>query len=141
MSRATEPIRYGKLIAAAEEERFVRDKHAKNRMPYESAKFCLEQAGIKPSDVDVVAIPFAPISLFGKARKFTRVVRECGVAGARAIAIGDEARDITAARQAGIASGAVAWGYATRDLLVSCNPTHVFDTVDDVRATLLASST
>jgi len=46
----------------------VRDKHAKHRMPYESAKFCLEQAGIKPSDVDVVAIPFAPISLFGEAR-------------------------------------------------------------------------
>jgi len=58
----------GKLIAAAEEERFVRDKHAKNRMPYESAKFCMEQAGIKPSDVDVVAIPFAPISIFEKAR-------------------------------------------------------------------------
>jgi len=38
----------GELVAAAEEERFVRDKHAKNRMPYESAKFCLEQAGIKP---------------------------------------------------------------------------------------------
>ena len=58
----------GKLIAAVEEERFVRDKHAKNRMPYESAKFCLEQAGIKPEDVDVVAIPFAPISIFEKAR-------------------------------------------------------------------------
>lgn len=58
----------GKLIAAVEEERFVRDKHAKNRMPYESAKFCLEQAGIKPADVDVVAIPFAPISIFEKAR-------------------------------------------------------------------------
>ena len=58
----------GKLIAAVEEERFVRDKHAKNRMPYESAKFCLEQAGIKPCDVDVVAIPFAPISIFEKAR-------------------------------------------------------------------------
>ena len=59
----------GKLIAAVEEERFVRDKHAKNRMPYESAKFCLEQAGITPADVDVVCIPFAPISLFSsKAR-------------------------------------------------------------------------
>ncbi|WP_312380457.1 carbamoyltransferase family protein [Pseudomonas oryzihabitans] len=58
----------GKLIAAVEEERFVRDKHAKNRMPYESAKFCLEQAGITPADVDVVAIPYAPISLFGEAR-------------------------------------------------------------------------
>ncbi|MEC8426790.1 MAG: carbamoyltransferase N-terminal domain-containing protein, partial [Pseudomonadota bacterium] len=58
----------GKLVAAAEEERFVRDKHAKNRMPYESAKFCIEQAGIKPSDIDVVAIPFAPISLKDPAR-------------------------------------------------------------------------
>jgi carbamoyltransferase len=58
----------GKLVAAAEEERFVRDKHAKNRMPYESARFCLDFAGIRPQDVDVVAIPFAPISLFGKAR-------------------------------------------------------------------------
>lgn len=58
----------GKLVAAVEEERFVRDKHAKNRMPYESAKFCLEQAGIEPADVDVVAIPFAPISIMEKAR-------------------------------------------------------------------------
>lgn len=58
----------GKLIAAVEEERLVRDKHAKNRMPYESAKFCLEQAGITPTDVDVVAIPFAPISILEKAR-------------------------------------------------------------------------
>ena len=58
----------GKLIAAVEEERLVRDKHAKNRMPYESAKFCLEQAGITPADVDVVAIPFAPISIWEKAR-------------------------------------------------------------------------
>ena len=58
----------GKLIAAVEEERLVRDKHAKNRMPYESARFCLEQAGITPADVDVVAIPFAPISILEKAR-------------------------------------------------------------------------
>ena len=58
----------GVLVAAAEEERFVRDKHAKNRMPYEAAKFCLEFAGIKPADVDAVAIPFAPISLAEKAR-------------------------------------------------------------------------
>ncbi len=57
-----------KLVAAAEEERFIRDKHAKGKMPLESARFCLEFAGIKPSEVDVVAVPFAPISLFGPAR-------------------------------------------------------------------------
>ena len=50
----------GKLIAAVEEERFVRDKHAKNRMPYEAARFCLQFAGIKPADVDAVAIKLGP---------------------------------------------------------------------------------
>ncbi len=58
----------GRLVAAAEEERFIRDKHAKNRMPFEAAKFCLDFAGIKPADVDAVAIPFAPISLMEPAR-------------------------------------------------------------------------
>ena len=86
---------------------------------------------------EVIADYACGASLFGKARKFSRVVASAGVEPGRAIGIGDEARDITAARQAGIASGAVTWGYATRDLLVSCGPTHVFDTVDDVIATLV----
>ena len=58
----------GKLVAAVEEERFLRDKHAKGKFPYESTKFCLEYAGIKPSDVDVVAFPYAKIGLSSPAR-------------------------------------------------------------------------
>ncbi len=58
----------GEIVAAAEEERFVRDKHAKNKLPIESARFCLENAGIKAQDVDYVAFPYAPISLLGPAR-------------------------------------------------------------------------
>lgn len=58
----------GRLVAAAEEERFVRDKHAKNRMAIEAARYCIAEAGIKPSDIDVVAIPYAPIPLSTPAR-------------------------------------------------------------------------
>lgn len=58
----------GKLIAAAEEERFIRDKHAKGRFPYEATRFCLEHAGIRPQEVDVVAFPYAPIPLTSGAR-------------------------------------------------------------------------
>ncbi len=58
----------GKIIAAAEEERFIRDKHAKNKFPYEAAKFCLKQAGIKPEEVDLVAFPYAEIPLNTYAR-------------------------------------------------------------------------
>ncbi len=58
----------GKLIAAAEEERFIRDKHAKGKMAYEATKFCLAQAGITPEQVDMVAFPYAEIGLKSPAR-------------------------------------------------------------------------
>ncbi|HLD09250.1 MAG TPA: carbamoyltransferase N-terminal domain-containing protein, partial [Methylophilaceae bacterium] len=58
----------GKIIAAAEEERFIRDKHAKNKFPYEAAKYCMKEAGIRPEQVDVVAFPYAEIPLSTNAR-------------------------------------------------------------------------
>ena len=58
----------GELVAAAEEERLVRRKHAKNMMPYHAARFCLQYGRINPGQVNVVAIPYAPISLFSPAR-------------------------------------------------------------------------
>jgi len=58
----------GKIIAAAEEERFIRDKHAKNKFPYEAAKYCMKEAGVRPEQVDVVAFPYAEIPLSTNAR-------------------------------------------------------------------------
>jgi len=58
----------GKIIAAAEEERFIRDKHAKNHWPYEAAKFCMKQAGITPDQVEMVAFPYGEIPLTSAAR-------------------------------------------------------------------------
>ena len=58
----------GKIIAAAEEERFIRDKHAKNKFPYAAAKYCMKEAGVTPAQVDVVAFPYAEIPLSSPAR-------------------------------------------------------------------------
>lgn len=58
----------GKLVAAVEEERLIRRKHAINELPYRSARTCLQIAGLRPEDVTHVAIPYAPVSLFSKAR-------------------------------------------------------------------------
>ncbi|VFM96368.1 MAG: carbamoyltransferase [Candidatus Kentron sp. G] len=58
----------GRLMAAAEEERFLREKHAKNKMPHRAARCCLECTGVSPEEVDVVAVPYAPISLLSPAR-------------------------------------------------------------------------
>jgi len=65
----------GELVAAAEEERFIRDKHAKGRFPYEATRFCLEYAGVRPDQVEVVAFPYAKIPLFGSAARWHYAAR------------------------------------------------------------------
>lgn len=54
----------GRIIAAAEEERFNRIKHSHDLQPEMTARWCLEFANLKPSDVQVVACPFVKSSLF-----------------------------------------------------------------------------
>ncbi len=54
----------GELVAAVEEERLIRDKHAKGKTGVEATKFCLQQADLKPTDIDIVAYPFAPMPFF-----------------------------------------------------------------------------
>jgi carbamoyltransferase len=47
-------VRDGKLIAAAEEERFRRIKHGAG-FPSQAIAYCLKEAGIRLSDVDHIA--------------------------------------------------------------------------------------
>lgn len=46
----------GRVIAYAEEERFIRQKHAFGIYPVNALKFCLSTAGISLSDVEAVAL-------------------------------------------------------------------------------------
>jgi carbamoyltransferase len=57
----------GRLVAAAEEERFTRRKHGKTPVPFStwelpeaSARWCLERAGLQPEDLDAVAYSYDP---------------------------------------------------------------------------------
>lgn len=77
-------------------------------------------------------------SLWGKSAKFSTVVRQAGVDRQRTIAIGDEIRDIDAARRAGIASGAVTFGYNTGASLRAREPDLIFDDYEQLLAKLMA---
>jgi carbamoyltransferase len=57
----------GRVVAAAEEERFSRRKHGHRPVPFAawelpelSARWCLAQAGLEPSDLDAVAYSYDP---------------------------------------------------------------------------------
>lgn len=49
-------VRTGKLLSFAEEERFLRNKHAKGWYPTQAINFCLDQSGICVADVQAIAI-------------------------------------------------------------------------------------
>ena len=60
----------GKVVAAAQEERFTRQKHDP-RLPVSAARFCLTEAGISPADIDAVVYYEMPMV------KFDRIVWSC----------------------------------------------------------------
>ncbi|MBW8882912.1 MAG: HAD hydrolase-like protein [Asticcacaulis sp.] len=75
-------------------------------------------------------------SLFGKAAKFKAMMKTLGVMPGDTLAIGDEVRDIDAARACGMRAGAVAWGYSAPERLKADYPDHVFDTPADILSVL-----
>ena len=77
-------------------------------------------------------------SIFGKAAHFRRVLKRAGVDPARAVAIGDEVRDIEAARAVGIAAAAVTWGYAAPEKLRALSPDWMFERMEDIAPALCA---
>jgi phosphoglycolate phosphatase len=65
-------------------------------------------------------------SLFGKRGKLRSVLKKSGARPGEAIFIGDEIRDIEAAKAEGIPFGAVAWGYTHVEALEAYAPAEVF---------------
>ena len=72
------------------------------------------------------------VSVFGKSSKLKKIVKKSGVQCDETILIGDEIRDIDAARKANIAFGAVSWGYTRIEALKAHSPKEVFATLDDI---------
>jgi phosphoglycolate phosphatase len=89
-----------------------------------------------PANAQLVAHFECGASLFGKAAKFKRVLKRSGILATRAICIGDEIRDLEAARKAGIPFGAVSWGYASPEALQARGPQEMFFSMDDIAAKL-----
>jgi phosphoglycolate phosphatase len=77
-------------------------------------------------------------SMFGKRSKLRAVLRHSGIPAAEALCIGDELRDLEAARAEGIAFGAVSWGYTHPQALQAHEPEEVFGSVEEIAEKLLS---
>ena len=96
------------------------------------------------SNIQLVLGPYAPLvdhyetgsSLFGKSAKFKRVLKTLNVQAGEAVSVGDEVRDVDAARSAGIVSIGVAWGASHGDALVAAQA-KLASTPNDLKEFLL----
>lgn len=76
-------------------------------------------------------------SLFGKASKFARMVKRHRLSPSDVVCVGDEVRDIHAARQCGIATIAVTWGLASESALAAAHPDALVNDIDTLSALLV----
>lgn len=72
------------------------------------------------------------VSVFGKATKIAKAARKLNIPTNATIYIGDQTTDIEAARKAGVAFGAVSWGYNTVESLRQHSPDMEFAHVTDI---------
>ncbi len=72
------------------------------------------------------------VSMFGKPRRFRRILKASGVPRCKALAIGDELRDLEAATREGIPFGAVGWGFTHIEALKAHAPAEAFVNMDNL---------
>jgi carbamoyltransferase len=58
-------VQDGKIVAAAQEERFSRKKHD-SRFPVNAVKYCLAEGGVEPDTLDAVVFYDKPLTKFGR---------------------------------------------------------------------------
>jgi phosphoglycolate phosphatase len=82
---------------------------------------CLRANGVEPLFAFVVGYP----RLFGKAKALARILRAERLDRSEVLYVGDELRDVEAAKKAGVTAAAVTWGFHTAALLGAAGPDHL----------------
>ena len=89
---------------------------------------CLRANGAEGYFAFVVGYP----RLFGKGKALKRILRAERLDGSDVLYIGDELRDVEAAKKVGVKVAAVTWGFQTADLLRTGEPDYVVSDTDEL---------
>ncbi|WP_420149159.1 HAD hydrolase-like protein [Spirosoma sp.] len=85
-----------------------------------------------PENASLITYYGCGTSIFGKQHKFKKAITKSGVTSGEVLCVGDEIRDIEAAKEAVMAFGAVCWGYTRADALASYPGIDLFYKPDDI---------
>ena len=89
---------------------------------------------------DCFDIACTQASLFGKHRMLKHCLKRYGLSAAETVYVGDETRDIAAARACGVKAIAVGWGFNSRPALLNVQPDAVATQPADLLTLLISKS-
>ncbi len=89
-------------------------------------------------ELECIDFVYADARLSGKARLIKRAIKKQRLNKAKTLYIGDEIRDIKAARDAGVAIIAVCWGYNSKAALQAHQPDYLVESVDELESAVAA---
>ncbi|MCJ2058482.1 HAD hydrolase-like protein [Methylobacterium sp. J-048] len=89
-----------------------------------------------PENAARIAAYACGASLFGKGRRLRTLLARRGVAPERTLCVGDEVRDLEAARALGCPFGAVAWGYTDARAFAALGPEYLFSEPEEITSLL-----
>lgn len=75
---------------------------------------------------------YSSIAYFGKHKKLLKLIKNQKLDPARTIYIGDETRDMQAAKKAGIKTIAVTWGYENKKIISKSKPDRIITKPEDL---------
>lgn len=87
---------------------------------------------LERQDVDVFDSVFSESSLFGKDKALKKIMRRYELDPKNVVYVGDETRDIEAAKKSGVTSVAVCWGFNAKEILEKYEPDHIMNKPDDL---------
>lgn len=76
---------------------------------------------------NVFSAIYTPKGLFDKHLVMDRIIKRFNAAKQEVIFIGDEQRDIEAGKKSGVKTGAVTWGYNSKERLINEEPDFLFE--------------
>ena len=92
---------------------------------------------LKNNDLDLFDFVYSGRAVFGKSRLLKKLMKAKTIPHKDPIYVGDEIRDVEAAKKAGIKVIGVSWGYNTRDALQKAHPDYIVEKPEDLQEIIL----
>lgn len=91
---------------------------------------------LKDNGIDSITKIYCSTSLFGKEKLIREFLKKYGVTKDQVLYVGDELRDITACKKAGVAVAWVEWGYDIRQSVIHAQPDYLLRQPADILSIL-----